>query len=123
MTEKKMTKRDWFEALANIVEASDFADKAGAVEFINHEVDLLNRKSGKSGMTKTQKENVVICEQIKEALVEAGKPVTISELMAVNDTMTQFSNQKLSALINQMKKAGEVVRTEDKKKAYYSLAE
>ena len=123
MAEKRMTKRDWYSELVNIVEASNYADKEAAVEFLNHEVELLQRKSGKSGMTKTQKENVNICEQMKAALAEAGKAVTISELMGVNDTMAQFSIQKLSALMRQMVKAGEVIRTEDKKKAYFSLAE
>ena len=122
MTEKRMTKRDWFVALAEIVEASDYADKEGAKAFIEHEVELLTRKSGKSGMTKTQKENVNICETIKTVLTEVAKPVTISELMA-DERLAAYSNQKLSALVRQLVKAGEVVRTEDKRKAYFAIAE
>ena len=119
----KMTKRDWFNEMIKVVEESAYEDKAGAVEFLTHEIELLERKSGKSGMTKTQKENVGIMEQIKVALDAVGKPVTISELMAADPVMGGYSNQKLSALIRQLVKAGEVVRTEDKKKAYFSLAE
>ena len=120
---EKMTKRDWFNEMIKVVEGSNYENKEGAVEFLSHEIELLERKSGKSGMTKTQKENVGIMEQIKIALGEVGKPVTISELMSANVVMGSYSNQKLSALIRQLVKAGEVVRTEDKKKAYFSLAE
>ena len=119
----KMTKKDWFNAIITIVEASNYEDKQGAVDFIAHEINLLERKSGKASMTKTQKENVNIMEQIKVALEAIGKPVTISELMASDLTMGNYSNQKLSALIRQLVKAGEVVRTEDKKKAYFSIGE
>ena len=122
MTEK-MTKRDWYNEMLTLVEASDYENKADAIAFINHEVELLNKRTGRSGMTKTQKENVAVMEQIKEALSEAGRPVTISELMGINEVMGNYSNQKLSALVRQLVKAGEVVRTEDKKKAYFSLAE
>ena len=118
----KMTKRDWFVALEQIVEDSDFADKEGARAFIEHEIDLLSRKSGKATMTKTQKENVAVMATIKEALADFGKAVTISELMT-DERLSCFTNQKLSALIRQLVKAGEVVRTEDKKKAFFSIAE
>lgn len=37
--------------------------------------------------------------------------------------MAQYSNQKLSALLKQMVDNGEVVRTMDKKKAYFEVAE
>ena len=119
----KMTKREWFNEIVKLVEASDYENKTDAILFLTHEIELLNRKSGKTTMTKTQKENVAVMEQIKTALEAVGKPVTISELMAADPVMGGYSNQKLSALIRQLVKAGEVVRTEDKKKAYFSLVE
>lgn len=118
----KMTKKDWFAVLAQMVDASDYEDKEGAKAFIAHEVDLLGRKSGKSTMTKIQKENVSIMDTIKEVLTDFGKAVTISELMT-DARLSSYSNQKLSALVRQLVKAGEVTRTEDKKKAYFSIAE
>ena len=121
--EKKMTKKDWFAVLANVVEASEMKNKTEALAFIAHEVELLEKKSAKSGVTKTQKENVVIMEAIKTALGEIGKAVTISELQAENTTMAEYSNQKLSALLRKLVKSGEVVKTTEKKKSYFSLAE
>ena len=116
----KMTKKDWFNEMVKIVEASDYADKEGAVMFLTHEIEMLSRKSGSKEMTKTQKENVGICEAIKEVLRESENPMTISEMM-MDERLISFSNQKLSALTNQLVKAGEVVKTSDKKKSYFSI--
>ena len=121
--EKKMTKKDWFAVLASMVEASEMENKTEALAFIAHEVELLEKKSSKSGATKTQKENVEVMEKIKSALSEVDKAVTISELQAVNAAMAEYSNQKLSALLRKLVDGGEVVRTTEKKKAYFSLAE
>lgn len=117
-----MTKKDWFEVLAQVIEESTYEDKEGAKAFIAHEVELLDRRTGKSSMTKTQKENVGICATIKEVLADLGKAVTISEMMT-DKRLSAYSNQKLSALVRQLVKSGEVTRTEDKKKAYFALAE
>ena len=121
--EKKMTKKDWFAVLANVVEASEMKNKTEALAFIAHEVELLEKKSAKSGTTKTQKENVIIMEAIKTALGEVGKAVTISELQAENTTIAEYTNQKLSALLRKLVKSGEVVKTTEKMKSYFSLAE
>lgn len=123
MAEKKMTKKEWFAVLASVVEASEMENKTEALAFINHEVELLEKKSAKSGATKTQKENVGIMETIKTALGEVGKAVTISELQAANTAMAEYSNQKLSALLKKLVESGEVVKTTEKKKSYFSLAE
>ena len=122
MAEKKMTKKDWFAAIREVVKNSGMENVEGALTFIDHEVELLNNKSSKTTMTKTQKENVAIMETIKDALFEAAKPVTITELIAGNKEVAKYTPQKVSALIKLMKDKGEVVRTEEKKKAYFSLA-
>ena len=121
MAEKKMTKKDWFEAIKAVVENGDAENKDGMISFIDHEIELLNNKTAKSGMTKRQKENVAVIELIKSALYEVAKPVTITELMNEVPTLKAYTPQKISALIKQMKDSGEVVRTEEKKKAYFSL--
>lgn len=121
--EKKMTKKEWFAVLASVVEASAMENKTEALAFINHEVELLEKKSAKSGQTKTQKENVEVMEKIKSALGEVGKAVTITELQAASAEMAEYSNQKLSALLKKLVESGEVVKTTEKKKSYFSLAE
>ena len=118
---KKMTKKNWFEELKNVVSASDYERKDEAMEFLNHEIELLNKKSSKGTMTKTQKENIEIIEKIKAALDTFENPVTITE-MQKTDELSKYSNQKLSALLTKLVHAEEVIRTEEKKKAYFSLA-
>lgn len=121
--EKKMTKKEYFAVLAEVVANSDMENKEGALAFIAHEVELLEKKSAKSGQTKTQKENAEILVKIKAELAEVGKAVTITELQATSAEMAQYSNQKLSALLKKLVESGEVVKTTEKKKSYFAVVE
>ena len=121
--EKKMTKKEYFAVLAEVVANSNMENKEGALAFIAHEVELLEKKSAKSGQTKTQKENAEILVKIKAELAEVGKAVTITELQAASAEMAQYSNQKLSALLKKLVESGEVVKTTEKKKSYFAVAE
>ena len=118
----KLTKRDYFEMILEVVEGNE-----QLTAFVNHELELLDKKASSKSMTSNQKENEQIKARIIQALVELGKPVTITELQANNGEMAQYSNQKLSALIKQMVRNednpnGEITRAMDKKKAYFSIA-
>ena len=113
-----MTKREMFNFIA-----TTNADNAEIVEFCNHEIELLSKKSSKSGSTKTQKENVEIKAKLLKALAEVGSPVTITDFQATSEVASQYSNQKISALFRQMCKSGEVVKVVEKKKSYFSVAE
>lgn len=115
MAEKKMTKKDFYGVIREMV-----ADRADLVEFIDHELELLNKKSSKRGLTATQKENVELMDKIYNALVEVGNPVTISELQASVPEMAEYSNQKLSALLKKLVESNRVVKTIEKKKSYFS---
>ena len=123
MANSKMTKKDWFATIRAMVEGSGNEREDEILAFIDHEVELLEKKSSKSGQTKTQKENVEVVAKIENALREVGKAVTITELQTASEEMSAYSNQKLSALLKQMVSKGTVVRIEDKKKAYFSLVE
>ena len=118
---KKMTKRDYFSKLIEIVECANVDNSAEIVNFLNNEIKLLNKKSNVK--TKTQKENEVLMEVVFNTLVEVGKPMTVSELMSANEEVGAMSNQKVSALLKKLKEDERVVRVEDKKKAYFSIAE
>lgn len=118
---KKMTKRDYFSKLIEIVENANVDNSAEIIDFLNHEIELSKKKSNVK--TKTQKENEVLMEVVFNALVEVGKPMTVSELMSANEEVGAMSNQKVSALLKKLKEDERVVRVEDKKKAYFSIAE
>ena len=121
MENKKMTKKDYFAILREMVIGAD--NEKELVAFIDHEIELLSRKSSKSGETKTQKENVAIMEKIVNALSIVGHPITITDLQKEVPEMGEYSNQKLSALLKKLVEDGRVVKTVDKKKSYFSLAE
>lgn len=122
---KKMTKKEMFAVVVEVVENTTSVPaerKAEMVEFLNHEIELLNKKSSKSGQTKTQKENEILKEQLLSAFAEMEKPVTISEFQELSkEPVANLSNQKLSALLNQLVKAEKMVKTIEKKKSHFSL--
>ena len=119
MSNKKITKRDRFTALLNIAEVK--ADQ-GMVDFINHELELLDRKNSADKKPTAQQ---VANDGIKSAIAEGMTPnrlYTVTELQKEIADCAELSNQRVSALLRQMVIDGVVVRTEDKRKAYFSLA-
>ena len=120
---KKITKKEMFTMVAKVVENSEVANKAEMLEFIAHEVELLEKKNSKTGQTKTQKENEVLMAQLLEALAEFDKPVTVSEFMKESShEVATLSNQKLSALLKKLVDSKKVIKTVEKKKSFFSLA-
>ena len=116
----KMTKKDWFAEIMTVVSESDYANKDEAITFIEHEIELLSRsKSGKP--TATQKENIAIKDKIVDVL-SGGVRMTVSDMMK-DSRLDGYSNQKLSALLRQLKLDGVVDKAMDKKKAYFYLAQ
>ena len=120
---KKMTKREMFAEVMAVVETTELSNKAEMLEFLAHEIELLEKKSSKSGLTKTQKENEILLGQLLEALAQMEAPVTISEFQSLStDPMADLSNQKLSALLKKLVESGKVIKTIEKRKSYFSVA-
>lgn len=57
-------------------------------------------------------------EEVYESLKALGKAVTVSELMEACPELRKHSNQKVASLLRSMLD-GKVVRTEEKRKAYF----
>jgi hypothetical protein len=119
-TVKKVTKKEYFAIVRTIVEASTAENKDDILAFIDHEVELLNKKSSSGKLSKTQEENVGIMNNILEVLGESETPMAIADIMA--DSRTSYSNQKITALLSKLIAAGKVVKTVEKKKPYFSIA-
>ena len=120
---KKMTKKEMFTMVAKVVENSNEKNKAEMLDFIAHEVELLEKKNSKSAPTKTQKENEVLMAQLLEALAEFDKPITVSDFMKESShEVATLSNQKLSALLKKLVDSKKVIKTVEKKKSFFSLA-
>jgi hypothetical protein len=114
---KKLTKKDYFNELKELVK-----DRQDLVDFIDHEIELLSKKSSRTAPTKTQVENENIKNVIVDTLKALDKPVIITELQGANPELANYSNQKISALLTQLVNANIVTRLVDKKKAYFSIA-
>ena len=116
---KKMTKKDYFDMLREIVVSMERQD---LVDFIDHEKELLSKKSSRTAPTKTQVENEAIKEKIVATLVELDKFVTITDIQNANTELADLSNQKRSALLKQLVESEVVLRQVDKKKAYFKAS-
>lgn len=118
-----MTKKEMFAAIINAVEGtSTNATTTEMVEFLNHEIDLLNRKrSSKSGKpTAKQMENEAIKERIMEILSHTLEGLTATDIMNELEAVSiTASNQKVNALVKQLISAELVDRKEVKGKAYF----
>lgn len=107
--------------LDNCKMPTDVADKIKAMAV------ALEKKSAKGGERKptaTQKANEIYKGIILDNM-EVGRAYTVGELtkeIPFGDDV-EMSSQKVSALVKQLKDAGKVIRTEEKRKAYFTLAE
>ena len=117
---KKMTKRDYFTAIL-----SKYPLTAEEKAFVEHELELLAKKnSAEKKPTAAQVANEGIKSTILDVLTaNPNRLMTITEMMKEDEELGELTNQKISALLTQLVKAGEIVRTEVKGKAYFALAE
>lgn len=114
---KKLTKKDYFNELKGLV-----SDRQDLVDFIDHEIELLSKKSSRTAPTKTQLENEKIKEKIVATLVELGKYATITDIQNANTELADLSNQKISALLKQLYDNKIIEKVIDKKKAYFKAS-
>lgn len=123
MTNKKMTKRDYFNGLLGVIEnhKDNIENYEEFKAFIEREIELLNKKRSNSKPTKMQIENEKIKEKILIAFEKIDEPVTITELAKMDD-LTEYSNQKLSVLCHQLVDEHKVVNTKVKKVSYFKIA-
>ena len=92
------------------------------IAYLENELALLNKKAQNKKATKTQEQNVSIKATILKVLATIGSG-TVTDIQNGNEELSALSNQKVSALVRQLVESGEVVRTTDKKKSIFSLAE
>lgn len=111
-----MTKREMFTAIANVAEVKANAEM---MDFIAHEIELLEKRNSSKGLTKTQKANEEVKAVIADVLTESGDKMTVTDLIS-DARLSQYTNQKVSALLRQMVGTGKVSKSIEGKKAYFS---
>ena len=123
-TSRKPTKRDRFNRLFTIVQEGSFEDADDLMAFIEHEIDLLDKKnSAERKPTAKQVENEGFKSDIL-AWMEQGKSYSVADIVkgVPSVVASGISANRVTALLTQMRESGVIVRTEDKRKAFYSLA-
>lgn len=115
---EKMTSREGFEQVKKLL-----ADNADMVAWADAEIAKINKRneSAKNRVTAKQVANAELAKTVVALLTET--PITITELQKNNPELAEYSNQKLSAILNaEVTDTGSVVRTVVKRKAYFAKA-
>lgn len=114
----KKTQRDFYNEILN-----DYALTDEQKEFIKGRIAQLDKKANSSSgkQTATQKANAELKDKIL-AEMENDKAYTISDMLKSLECCAELSNQKVSAVMKQLVEGNLVVRTEDKRKAFFTKA-
>lgn len=124
MTEKKITKREKFEMLRTYVQ-----DNAMLTEFIDHEIELLSKKSAPSDKRNEEQERFF--EVIRDVLAECGDTVGLRCSAILKDERVinflwkdgkEITSQRLSAMLSKLVACGDVIKSTEKKDVYFRLA-
>ena len=118
---RKLTKRDRFNALLAIPAV---AKDAELIEFINHEIELLDKKNtAERKPTAKQVENAGFKADILAWMEPDTKYLSADVVKGVPSIIAAgISPNRVTAMLTQLVNDGAVIRTEDKRKSYYSLA-
>jgi len=123
MEEKKMTKKDYYSLIREVVENTEVEDKNELIDFINKQISQIETKAEKAKIRATEK------QKTGDELRSEVKAVLTNELQIIDTIMAQINNEditkaKVVARLTQLVKNGEAekeeVKTEDGKsiKAY-----
>lgn len=120
MTEKRMTKRDYFNELLTIPVVAESID---LVDFIEKEIaNLDKRKSTSRKPTKKQIENAELVESIYESM-EVGKQYTCGAMLEEFPCCEGLSSQKVNAMLKKLVDSGRVEREVVKRVTYFTRNE
>ena len=115
---RKATQRDMFN---EVIALATQAGRDDIVEFAEERIAVLDKKNANRKPSKTQAENAELAEVVLTNVTTV--PSTVSEIQARTPELAGFSTQKVSALVKILVDKGAVVKTTDKKKSLFALAE
>ena len=118
----KTTKKDNFNALLSIPAV---AENAKLVAFIEHELELLAKKSENRSTkpTAVQVENADIVKRIP-SLLTPDKWYRLSEIKAMIPELAEANGtQRIAVLCRKLEEAGKLTKMIDKRVVYYALAD
>ena len=121
---KKLTNVVALEMVLGMKEVQANQELVAKLELMKAQFEKKNksgvRADGTKILTAEQKKNEGIKEQLIEVLARCEEPQQIKDLMRMEE-FSEYSNQKLSALLKQLVTAEKVERVEDKKVAKFKI--
>lgn len=124
---KAPIRKEMFTAVSDFLAEHD-ADVA-LIDFINHQIELLDSKKENKKQAKEQEENAAYSNAIYEQMAFERKYSTaelMKELPAVNEWNTnhetELSVQKLASLLKLLVDGGKVIKTTEKRRVFYTKA-
>ena len=113
----KLTKRDYFNSLLAI---NEVASRPELVKFIEHELELLEKKnkSRSNELTETQKENIELGKEIVEFISKKGKELTTKEIRE----HFGVTAQKVTPILTKLVEENSLTKRVDKRISYYKVA-
>ena len=112
----KMTQKDFFNEVIAMAKAQGRDDLA---EYAKGRIEVLDKKSENRKPSKTQAENEVLKGVIMDVLTENGGQMTVTEMLNSGAFDAMVTNQKVTALLRQLKDEQKVDKIVDKKKSYF----
>ena len=122
--EKKMTKKEMFGLLLELLETAEVAERDELKNFVAHEIEMIENKAEKAKTYKRKKPADVLKEQIYTKL-------DVLEFRTIHDIVSDFDNAditaaKVSARLTSLVKEGtaikEEIKIENRKLMGYKLA-
>ena len=127
-TNKKVTKKDMFKAM--LAYEGKVADREDFVKFIEHEIELLDRKNGgnrkpTANQLKNEEIKAVILEEMRANPNQLYTATQLAKIAEPIVDVNPLSNQRVSAILRSMNEeggTGEVKRVVKKRITYFQLA-
>ena len=117
---KKITKK---EIINKMLADENIKANEMYVQFLEHELELLNNKTKKKAENDKSQEDETIKEVILEVLATIGKG-TVTDIQMADERIgtDKYRNQRISAILKKMCEVDDtVVRTTEKRKAVFYL--
>lgn len=117
--EKKVT---YAEALTYAIDRINNVEMVEALTKLRAQVQKRSTSKSKAQIEKEQQAEA-IAETIVQVLASAETPITMADLKEADESLASYTTQRLSAIMAKLVERGQVVKTIEKRKAMYSLAE
>ena len=122
--EKKMTKKEMFAEIIAMAQGSPVGVSAKEiVEFAEHEIELLTRKS--SSKSKAEKEKDLVNEKLMGCILSvlkvSAEPITASEIMKSDVELSKYPIQKITALLKKLVDSEQIQKSVDKRKSVFYI--